>query len=190
MFYNDKYLRGIVSRINPDNGTRELCGDCFRSLYPELKQLKVRKEQLVLAEIQRMIPELEYHLLGWDCKIPGQSCSSSMPDMVWKVNETLIHVEIDEDGKAHEDDEERVIGIHAASGCSRHVLIRFNPDKSSSGRPSCLRRVNLKSGQVALNTNQKEWDVRIPVLVKHVKEAYQKSIEGIDVVPWKYKLFF
>ena len=192
MFYgeDDSNLRGFATHINPDNGMREFCGNCFRSMYPELGKLRVRKEQFILAEIQRMVPELESYLLGWDCRLPGQSCSESRPDMVWKVKDTLIHVEIDECGDEHEDDEERIIGIHAASGCDKHVLIRFNPDKSSDGSPSCLRRVQLKSGDVAFSNNTNEWDKRIPVLVKHVREAFQKSIEGIEVVPWKCRLFF
>jgi len=190
MSYNDFYDRGSATNVNPKTGKRDLCGHCFRSLHPELSILKVRKEHLILSEVQRMIPELEPYFLSWDCKIPGQSCSTSQPDMVWKVQETLIHIEVDENGESHEDDHSRIVGIHSSSGCKNHILIRFNPDASSDGSPSCLRKIQLQNGEFAFSTNKNEWNKRIQVLINHVREAYENSKNGIETIPWKCKLFF
>jgi len=110
--------------------------------------------------------------------------------MCWVIKDTLLHVEIDEDGEDHEDDMERVVGIHAASTKKNHVLIRFNPDKSSDGDEPCLKRTHLKDGSRAYTRYVPEWDRRIPILVNSVKNAFKEAIENVDVKTHKRKLFF
>lgn len=122
LFYEDVFSRGYASRRNPKTGEIDMCTACFSALYP-IGKISVRKEQFVLAEVQRCIPELEQYFVTWDCRLPLQSCNSAKPDMVWKIRETLLHVEIDEGGEAHEGNNERIVGIHAASGCKYHIYM-------------------------------------------------------------------
>ena len=81
----------FATKINPENGKRGLCSNCWRVMYPELSKRKVRKEQFILAEVQHQIPELGDYFLTWDCKIPGQSCVAFRPDMAWEINDCLLY---------------------------------------------------------------------------------------------------
>ena len=183
--------RGYITHVNPETGEKNMCSSCYIRMFPELNtRVTVRIEQFILAEIQRQIPELEPYFLVWDCKLPHQNCNSNKPDMAWGVNDTLIHVEIDEKGEDHEDDTERIVAIHAASNLSNHVLIRFNPDKSSDGDKSCLKKTKLRNGDKAYKRDISEWDRRIPVLIENVREAFNQAMSGEGVSTGKRKLFF
>ncbi len=57
----------------------------------------LRKEHIILAEVQRRIPELETYFLSWDCAIPG-GCSLYRPDMLWDMFIFWFAIEVDEDG--------------------------------------------------------------------------------------------
>ena len=59
-----------------------LCYMCLGSLYPDKVTLKVRREQLLLAELDRRVPELGEYLLTQDCAIPG-GCSRKRPDILY-----------------------------------------------------------------------------------------------------------
>ncbi len=50
-----------------------LCWGCFTAQYPERAKLKVRKEHLILAELQRRLPWLgeRAQQLIWDCPVPA-----------------------------------------------------------------------------------------------------------------------
>ena len=113
--------------------------------------MRVRKEKYIVAEIQRQVPELDDFYLTEDCRIPGQASSLSRPDIVWKVNDTLIRVEIDEDGPNHEYDQSRIVGSHAASHYTNHVLIRFDPDKSSENNPLRFKKVKVSNGEMGIH---------------------------------------
>lgn len=168
-----------------------MCYSCHIKKFPGLHHdITVRKEQFILAEIQRQVPELEPYFLVWDCKLPLQTCTYAKPDMCWGVNDTLIHVEIDEGGKDHEDNTERAVAVHAASNRLNHVLIRFNPDISSDGAMSCMKRTKLKNGDRAWRQNLPEWNRRMPVLIDSVRKAFTEAIENIKVTTGKRKLFF
>ena len=187
----DLYEKGLATYVNPETGMRELCYHCHRTKYPHMHtKINVRKEIFILGEIQRQIPELESYFLVWDCPLPLQDCTKNKPDMAWKVNDTLIHVEVDENGKGHEDDMERIVGIHAASNASNHILIRFNPDKTSEGYEPCLKRTVLKNGDNAYIRHLPEWERRIPVLIESVKNALKEALENVNVTTGKRKLFF
>ena len=187
----EKYERPRAVKISPVSGKKELCIDCWRSVHPELDgKLSVRKEHFILAELQRLIPELEEYFLTHDCRIPGQTCSSKRPDMVWIVNDTLIHIEIDEWGNKHEDNLERLVGIHAASGLMYHSCIRFNPDPYED-YPACLKRTQTRSGEPVYRRNTYEWDRRIPILVEKMKQVFEACIQGSgSLVAGKVKLCF
>lgn len=185
------YDRGFATYFNPQSGIVDMCYNCHVKLHPSMHtKLTVRKEQFILAEIQRQIPDLEPYFITWDCKLPGQNCTNKKPDMAWGIKDTLIHVEVDEDGEDHEDNTERIVAIHAASNLSNHVLIRFNPDTSSSGEKPCLKRTKLRNGDRAYSKDLSEWNRRIPVLVETIKEAFDQSIENVNVVTKIIKLFF
>ena len=191
MFYENVYIRGIATYFNPETGMKDMCYTCHRTKYPQMhKRVTVSKEIFVLAEIQRQIPELQPYFLVWDCKLNLQDCSKDKPDMAWAVKDTLIHVEIDEDGKGHEDNTERIVGIHAASNLLNHKLIRFNPDKSSDGSKSCFLETQLSNGDRAYKRNLPIWNQRIPVLVQNVREAFNDALENVNVTTGKRKLFF
>lgn len=190
-FYDDISMQGYATKMNPLTGKVELCVSCHRVLFPGLNKIKVRKEQFILAEIQRCIPELEKYFLVWDCPIPNQTCCRKMPDMAWKIGTTLLHIEIDEEGDEHEDNEERIVGIHAASGCQNHICIRFNPDKTSEGDPSCMKQTILSSGDKVFQKNEREWNRRIPLLVEEVRLSFQNCLDPTrDVICGKRMLCF
>lgn len=189
LFYQNTEDRGRADHFNPKTRQRDLCFNCHRSLHPELhKKLTVRKEQFILAEIQRQLPELEPHFLVWDCRL--NVCTTKKPDMAWSVSDTLIHVEIDEGGENHEDNETRLVDIHAASGLMNHILIRFNPDNTEEGQEPCLKRIRTKKGDDTYRLYEPEWNRRIPVLIDSIKKAFDQSLENKVVNTKKRKLFF
>ena len=171
----------FARRMNPENGKMELCSSCCRAMYPNSRKMKVRKEQFILAEVQNQIPELQEYFLTWDCKIPGQSCVAFRPDMAWEINDTLLHIEIDEDGINHEDDDQRLAEIHSASNKKNHVCIRFNPDKSKDGSPPCMKKITLKNGEPVYDKDPDEWDKRMNILIPIVRNAYEDSLVNKSV---------
>lgn len=165
--------------------------NCLLREHPHSNtRVTVSKEQFVLAEIQRQIPELEPYFITWDCALPGQDCTKKKPDMAWKIKDTLIHVEVDEGGEGHEDDMERIVSIHAASNLLNHVLIRFNPDRTSEGKQPCLKRTQLRNGDKAYIRHLPEWNRRIPILVENVRSALNEALGNVEVTTGKRKLFF
>lgn len=187
--YSNKHDRGFANKRNPISGKHDLRYSCFSCLFHDGK-LRVRKEQFVLAEIQQQIPELEELFLTWDCSVPG-SCTLARPDVMWRINETLLHVKVDEEGDHHEDNNDHIIGIHAGSGCKYHILIRFNPGKSSGGRPPCIRRKRGRSGGDYYEKVEAEWNHRMPILIAEVKSAFKACLsEGENMACRKKRLFF
>lgn len=97
--------------------------------------------------------------------------------MVWIMDDTLLHVEIDEGGKGHEDNMERLVGIHAASGLKYHACIRFNPDEYED-YPACLRRKQTRSGEPVYSRNAEEWERRIPILIENMERVFEACVDG------------
>ena len=147
-------------------------------------------EQFILAEIQRQIPELEEYFHSWDCPLNG--CSTKRPDMAYYIRDTFLHIEIDENGLSHEDCEDRLKELRFASQKKNHDLIRFNPDKTSDGDDECLKRSIQKYGDLIYRKNNSEWDKRIPVLIKCIRDAFERALLNADVDSFyrKQKLFF
>jgi len=171
----EKHDRPMAIKCLPGTNKKVLCANCFRNKYPHLDKRKtVRKEHFVLAEIQRQIPELDEYFLVWDCKIPGQSCITDAPDMAWIINDTLLHIEIDERGPKHEQSLIRISSIHGATDCKDHVCIRFNPDKVNE-KPSCFIEVNSDKGLI-WSRHKTEWSLRMDVLVSEVKSAFEDAL--------------
>jgi len=172
---------------------KALCGNCFSNLYPERTRLKVRKEQFILSEIERRIPELSNYIAIWDCALGD--CTLTKPDMYWFIQQIGVHIEIDEHGLDHEDDDHRVAQIHAASGMDGTYLMRFNPDEyldvDGNTVPSCFRRIRLPTGDPRLEATP-EFERRMDIFETEFRHVLQKAEEG--VVPgennWKTQLFF
>jgi hypothetical protein len=172
---------------------KALCANCFSILYPERTRLKVRKEQFILSEIERRIPELSHYIAIWDC--PLGNCVLSKPDMYWFIKQIGIHVEIDEHGLDHEDDDHRVAQIHAASGMDGTYIMRFNPDEyldvDGNTVPPCFRRFRLSTGDPRLEATP-EFERRMDIFEVELHRVLQKAVEGIvpDEYDWKIQLFF
>jgi hypothetical protein len=170
-----------------------LCKSCFANLYPARTRLKVRKEQFILSEIERRIPELSNYIAIWDCALGD--CTLAKPDMYWFIQQIGVHVEIDEHGLDHEDDDHRVAQIHAASGMDGTYLMRFNPDEyldvDGNTVPSCFRRIRLSTGDPRLEATP-EFERRMNIFETEFRHVLQKAEEGL--VPgendWKTQLFF
>ena len=183
--------RGYANCFNKETQKRDLCTTCHRVLFPgEHNRFTASKEQFILAEIQRQIPELEEYFHSWDCPLNG--CSTKRPDMAYYIYDTFLHIEIDEGGLSHEDCEDRLKELRFASQKKNHDLIRFNPDKTSDGDDECLKRSIQKYGDLIYRKNNSEWDKRIPVLIKCIRDAFERALLNADVDSFyrKQKLFF
>lgn len=97
--------------------------------------------------------------------------------MVWKVNDTLLYIEVDEDGQQHEDDDTRIIAIHAGSGCKNHICIKFNSDKTEDGRPPCMKRHSKNGEGIFYERVDDEWNYRLPRLVTEVRSALNSALD-------------
>ena len=135
LFYADPRDRGPARYTAPcdkrhgtvwiQKGT-PLCFACLGSVFPQCVTLKVRQEHLILAEVQRLLPELEQWFEEWDCPVSG-GCSLKRPDMLWEMPGFYLQLEVDEGGEIHEDNRKRLDEIHHSMGKHRPgVVIRIN----------------------------------------------------------------
>ena len=62
------------------------CWGCFAANFPEKAKLKVKKENFLVAELQRRIADVtaDAQVVEGDCRVPG-GCSLKKPDLliVW-----------------------------------------------------------------------------------------------------------
>ena len=122
-----------------------LCWGCFTAQYPDRAKFKVRKEHLILAELQRRLPWLGERAtqLVWDCPVPG-GCTLKRPDMLYRLDDRFVQVEVDEEG--HDDlscaDEESRLELIAADVGLPGFVLRLNPDAER-----VLRRRRLSNGE-------------------------------------------
>jgi len=115
--------------------------------------------------------------------------------MYWFIKRIGIHLETDEHGLDHEDDDHRIAQIHSASGMDGTFLIRFNPDEyvDADGNEvlSCFRRFRLSTGDPRLEATP-EFTRRMDLLEEVLRQVLQKAEAG--AVPkhddWKTQLFF
>jgi hypothetical protein len=175
-----------------------ICASCCQRQYPEIAKrgLSMRTELLVIAEIERLVPELSTATaVIWDC--PANCSTRLAPDRIWffQVGELqrTLHLEIDEVGRAHEDSDERAAVIQESADADASWLIRFNPGRSSDGRPACVQRKVTDDGDKRYErTPGPEWEHRTQALASTVRDVY--SLIHSDEQPtqsnWKTKLFF
>ena len=71
------------------------CWGCFTALHPDKAKHNVRREQMILAELERLVPELNNAFsLFWDCRVPG-GCSLKKPDYLARFSDRYLQVEVD-----------------------------------------------------------------------------------------------
>ena len=178
----------VLGRYRDPAGQR-LCYNCLGALHPHLVTLKVRQEHLVLAELQRRIPELEQFFVTWDCPVPG-GCSLKRPDMLWELPAFYVQLEVDEGGKAHEDSRDRLEEIRQSMGTHRPGLVlRVNPDGMLKKRQHG-RDLELKY------TAARQFDAKMDKVEAVLRQAMADA--GQDLMRWPYpeedlhviKLFF
>ena len=119
------------------------CWGCFTALHPDKAKSKVRLEQMILAELERLVPQLgKAFSLVWDCPVPG-GCSLK-PDYLARFSDRYLQVEVDEDG--HEDyscyDEDARLEIISADVGLPGLVIRIDPDETP-----CFKRRKLRNGE-------------------------------------------
>jgi hypothetical protein len=70
-------------------------------VYPKRCRRQVRREILILAELDRLLPELSHMAVEtiWDCQVPG-GCSLRRPDALFVLEHLgfYLQFEVDEDG--------------------------------------------------------------------------------------------
>jgi hypothetical protein len=125
---------------------KRYCFNCLAALHPERVTAQVRREQHVVAEIKRLLPELEAAALHtqWDCPVPG-GCSLKRPDLIFMLPDIYVQIEVDEYGHCDTPcwDEDTRLEIIAADVGTPGVVLRINPDAAP-----LLRRRKRKDGEV------------------------------------------
>ena len=116
-------------------------------MHPNLAKVRVRKEQYVLAEFQRLVPSLSGSPVTWDCPVPG-GCSLKRPDLLYDLGEYYLQLEVDEDG--HEEyscaDEDTRLEIVAADLGKPGYVFRIDPDTVP-----CFKKRRLANGESVLS---------------------------------------
>ena len=123
---------------------KSFCWGCFHALHPDKAKHRVRREQMILAELERLVPELgNAFSLVWDCRVPG-GCSLKQPDYLARFADRYLHVEVDEYG--HEDygcyEEDARLEIISADVGLPGLVLRLDPDETP-----CFKRRRLNNGE-------------------------------------------
>jgi hypothetical protein len=116
----------------------------------------VRKEHAVLAELQRLVPQLTAAStqVVWDCPVPG-GCSLKRPDLLCAFSGRYLQIEVDEEGRQDTScvDEDTRLEVIAADVDLRGLVLRLNPDYDG-----CLRFKRLNTGERYITVgNQDAW---------------------------------
>ena len=193
------YPREERDRAKNVVGGVRLCEPCLRQMYPQrFKRIQLSQEVLLLCEIQRVIPELDDLCESWIWDCPPGDCTRKKPDMLWVFDvegaKISIHVEIDETGRKHEDELERVVEIQAAVGSVHHWLVRVNPGAyaDSSGRsygPS-VEKTTLPNGDPGYQSVTPEWGRRMKELREAMLDVLSRAMSGEEPTEEKLMMFF
>ncbi len=126
------------------NGT--LCWGRFVALHPDLAKYKVRKEHLVLGELERRSADV-FERCGrttWDCAVEG-GCSMKRPDLALDFGTHVVVVEVDE--AQHDEascwDEDTCLAVIAADFQKPIAVIRLRVDTPTPG----FRQKRLSNGE-------------------------------------------
>ena len=154
-----------------------MCFACYGTVFPHKVTLKVRQEHLILAEIQRCLPQLQHWFLEWDCPVAG-GCSLKRPDMLWEMPAFYLHMEVDEGGNSHEDDRERLKEIQRSMGLHRPgIVLRINAD-------GLLRKKQHLDGEIkysATSQFEEKMIVVIEYIQKHILDQMTDDGMGIPL---------
>jgi hypothetical protein len=111
-------------------------------------------------------------------------CTKSRPDMIWifqaaNAKKYAIHLEIDEDGNAHEDDDTRIASFQTVLGVDYHYLIRVNTK-------GCVYKIDGKYYPLPGFTR------RVSEMCKYLFRAYTWMVNCRvpDSNTWKVKIGF
>lgn len=102
-----------------------MCMACCQRLFPGNFKWCVRREQFIIAEIDRLCPWLSENLVEQDCPIDG-GCSLFRPDCLWDMDLIWLAIEVDE--KGHDQNPRKYPNILRDMGDRPGLLIRINPD--------------------------------------------------------------
>jgi hypothetical protein len=166
-------------------------------LYPAraTSKLRLSKEVLVLGHLLHTLRVIDDNCEQWiwDC---GSDCTRKKPDKLWVIavddKRVGLHLEIDEGGKSHEDDDTRVADIQQGFDCDELWLIRFNPDKGRNDPQACMKVRLDQNGDRVYKRVKVEFDRRMDVLTSTVLEVYNRILDGEEPTEetWKTMLFF
>ena len=138
----------VMDAVVPYAGfaSRTLCWSCFAAIHPDLARSKVRKEHLVLSELERRCSDV-FEQCGrttWDCPVEG-GCSLKRPDLALDFGSHVVVVEVDE--AQHEAapcwDEDSRLAVIAADFQKPIAVIRLRVDAPEP----CFRRKRLGNGE-------------------------------------------
>ena len=114
----------VVYRMAPVEG---LCFGCHRHAHPGKHPWNARREHLMIAELHRLLPELEPLLITQDCPI-GVACSLLRPDLFYDAGRAWIALECDEGGLAHRETPGKYDIFFKSLGERPILLVRVNAD--------------------------------------------------------------
>ena len=123
-----------------------LCWGCFTVNHPDLAKSKIRKEHLVLAELERRCPDVYKRCTrtSWDCPVEG-GCSLKRPDLSLDFGTHVVVVEVDE--AQHDEancwDEDARLAVISADFQRPISVIRLRVDAPAP----CFRRKRLSNGE-------------------------------------------
>lgn len=124
----------------------KLCWSCFVALHPEKAHSKVRKEHLVLAELERLCPDVfeQATRREWDCPVEG-GCSLKRPDLLLDFGIHAVVVEVDELQHATMPcwDEDTRVAVIAADLQVPLCVLRLRVDDPVP----CFTQKRLKNGE-------------------------------------------
>lgn len=149
---------------------RGYCSRCFFFTFPNEKITRNyrSKEREVVNFIKTNYTSSE---IIFDNCING-GCSSKRPDILFKYNDYVIIVEVDENQHRYNDkiyEIERVNILMSDINDKKMVLIRFNPDSykiKDKMVPSCWK-MNKESGILSI-INKKQWNIRLNKLKEEI----------------------
>ena len=97
----------------------------------------------MIAELERLVPELFSFRSVWDCPVPG-GCSMKRPDKLYVLNDRYIQIEVDEFGHSGYNcfDEDTRLEIIAVDVGLPGSVVRIDPDSLP-----CFRRKRLSNGE-------------------------------------------
>lgn len=167
------------SHKGPDG--KDYCYHCSMHEYPAKCRSNIRQEILVLAEVERLLPELGNYKGVWDCVVANICHIKKRPDMIWRFWSFLhqkyifyLHFEIDECGNRHEQSRKRLQDIQRAvtpesyKNMLKGVVVRIDPNSSDSA-PMLTRKHSATAGKKIFSANGKHFTTKMQQVADWVR---------------------